>query len=359
MGRRLGLELLGAAVALPATACVLTSSLWQEAGREEAGVAQTTSIPCAVLDARQQPPPRQGQASAFSLQMQALRHPEAPRYLDRYAAAPGWMTLRPPSSLVDPDWRTLPGAERLVPTSWDLRVTDAAYFSQPQARARVRFHGFLDPAQVGRILRPAELPAELPAAVPAGALPPHAEERCLDAFAQHDWLSLLLPDSGLRARSATPLAWLDADGAVLPPGAAVDRAHGALLGRLDTAFGPRHVAVPLWLLLHGDDLELARHGDVVRWTRRQIWSAELGTGGADPDALERWRLPLLGDGFLWRYIRLVQPSKVPGYFLAGLLTPAAVACDVLAATNPGLQRLLHYLFGPDQVEPVEIPSSGR
>ncbi len=351
---------------LLAPACLLTQRLWDDTTAPRPKVLQLTSTPCAATAVRTRLR-ADGCTETVVVQFTAAPGADAPAHISRFAARPGWLELRPPAG--DGDWRTLPGAERFAPSSWDLRVTNGDYFRRRVANARLLFHGEVAPTVLGRLVAPESLPPELRAG--AAPLEPAGTELddegvCLRAFATHAWPELLAGEPATSCR-AEALAWLGPDGmplaappvAILEPDrtyrpARPDAAECSLLGRVTAAFGdPRFVVVPVPVLLQGRDLALVRDGDCVRWTRRQVWDAAF-VEVADARELAEF-LPLRSRTFAYRFGREVEPSRIGDYAMAVALTPIVAALDLVISTNPSLLALYRYLFEPERLDEPRAP----
>lgn len=348
------------ALAMLTSGCVFTHDLWTKPEDAAPPPVVGTNVPCNVLDVRTVPPASEDDDAGMLLQFVPADPAHVPLHLRRFTPDdPGWLLLQPPA---DGDWRTMPGGARFRAESWDLRVTNATYFAQPYANARVRFFGSLPPEAIATVVAPDDLPKSLPAApIPVSDALFDPTARVLRAFVGHDWAALLMPNAPPRRFQTEPIAWLGPDGEVLPqpPVAGILDDDGyrpphpqlercSLLGRLKDPYGNElWVRVPVPVLLQGDHLQLARDGDRIDWRRSQIWRAIFVSGPSDATAA--LDLPLRNRRFAYRWGEEVPPWHLPPALNEAkkiALTPLAVAADILVFGNPYLTNLYRWLTRP-------------
>lgn len=257
--------------------------------------------------------------------------------------------LEPPDYADERDWRSLPGAAVFRPATWGFRITRAAYFRSAWANALVIAAGAVLPGEVGRIVPATELPADLgPRQDPRRALGPDTTDlysRSLESAHTRAWEELLEVAATGGDWKATPLAWLDEDGAVVEPGAVRRLLEGtddgereraerlALLLRLDSSYGRTvHVAVRLPVLVQGPGLRLQRAGPEVRWERAQVWRVRPTTASA-LRALPPCDVPLESTSFEFRYLAETHPGRIGRTIGRVLLTPFTMLIDALLETS--------------------------
>ena len=345
---------LACAVLLLLQGCI-TRTLWNEG--ETAPPLVTTITPCLVHDVTAVEGDQDRIEVRFSIDPRA----SVPAHMRRYTpTAPGLLSLTPP--LGEGDWRALPGAGILQPSSFDLRVTRASYFTGPTAAARLSFHGTLPRAQVGHVCADSEVPEE---ALASEALSLETSEywlrRALEAFAAQPWDELLAETRPGPSFRAVPIAWLDQERRItsapwsMSDGNAEQReqaraafADGWLLARLDGEYGEVEWAeIPIALLLQGKDLQLARDGDAVRWTRTQIWQANVAD--APPlVAAAPFAVPMTGNEFPYRWMHEVDESTFALTALRVIATPVTAVLDFAIMTNPYLANALRETTAEEQ-----------
>lgn len=284
-----------------------------------------------------------------------------PAHLATYTeAAPGMLRLVPPGR-GGGDWQTQPGSRLFQAEGWGFRIYRGDYLTEAGVNALLWFHGRLEPEKVCRLLPAHRVPTRI-REQPGLRVPGSAQDlmdRCLVAFANHDWLHLATgrrPQTGyLRA----PLAFVDAEGRIVSPDQMRDRVASVdppaareflagckLIARLDGRWqGQRnlHVEIPLPVLAQGPRLTLNRVLHKVHWRRTQVWHGEQTQRQPRMHQLARLQLPLDSQVFAYVDAREAPGSTLLPTLARLALTPVAVAADFLWAHSIYFRSLLEAL----------------
>jgi hypothetical protein len=371
--RSMSVLLLPAIALLPA-GC-LTRWLWQT--DDVAPELRTVDVPCAVHAVKEQPPAG-GRPAQLLLAFTAADVEGSPLHLRALGGEqPGVLVLNAPR-YEGGDWRALPGAERFVPQSFALRVTRGDWFRASAANAGIVFEGTIEPHELWGEIAPEKVRPAWRKLAPMPREPAGwgMLRRCLEGFAAQRWGGLIAGEDGRRWRQVA-LAFVGPRDEVL--GADVVRAvlgdagidrevavpaaeRCALLARLEEPWGgeQRLVRIPLPVLMHGADLSLERAGELVRWSRAQVWDAHLAPDAGALAGLPDYPVALAGNAFVYRWSAQLRESRIVASIFKGVLTPITAALDFAFATNGvvvALGELVHELVRSDSIK--NTPFSDR
>lgn len=259
-------------------------------------------------------------------------------------------------------------------TAMGLRLQDARYFRDGTVAAEVTFAGTVSVDAVGSVVpAPAGLPKTMAwqgLGVPTGLAP------LLRAARRHAFGRLLGVSASAAHDRCDLVAWIGRDDRLLThedvllllqPWRALDLQRSlpddrldecALLVRVLHADGRvDYLRVPLPLLREGDDLTLARRGEQIVWSRRDVWRARMQAAAGDTAAWPEAGLQLASTRVAYGFDDLVPAARWPWQVVRTVLAPLAFAGDVLAWTNPVLRALIDSMMEkPQSFKPAD---SGR
>ncbi len=335
----------------------LTQALWHES--QEAPPLAVRSVNGQVREVR-------GQLQHGNLDNQVWIsfsvpqvHDTPPQLRHYTESAPGVLKLVPPDR-GGGDWQTLPGSRLFQTEGWGFRVYRGDYLTESGLNAALWFHGRLEPEAVCRVLPSYRVPTTIQEQT--GLRIPDSEndvlDRCLLAFARHDWLELATGQQQGDYRR-TPLAFVDDGGRVVSPAQMRNHiaslrpeaarsflAGCALVARLDGSWqGQRnlHVRIPLPVLAQGRHLTLNRVLHRVHWKRTQVWHGEQTQRQPWMDQLAMVQLPLDSEVFAYLDARQAPGTTLLPTVTRLLLTPLAVAVDFLWMQSIYFKSLLEVL----------------
>ncbi len=332
----------------------LTKALWDVP--DEAPLLVPRMHPCQVQDLR-------GRLHHGSLDNELLisfstaQVHKTPRHQRTYSeAAPGMFRLAPPER-GGGDWFTLPGSWLFQPASFGFRVYHGEHFTGTGVNASLWFQGTLEVEKVCRILSPHQVSTqvreqrELQIPGSEGDL----LDRCMVTFAHHNWLELSTGERRWTDHRRTPLAFMDAQARVVSPAeirhriAAIDPAAArrylagcTLIARLDGPWPDQralHVEIPLAVLVQGKRLQLTRVRNKIYWKRTQVWHGQETQKQPSMDQLAKVKLPLDSRVFAYTDAREAHKPTVVPTVARVLLTPAALAADLVLGTSIFVKRI--------------------
>jgi hypothetical protein len=371
---RCALFLLAACSAPPMT---LTKELYRP--HESSPVIVPGKFHCDVdaVRARLDEPPA-ARALAVDVTFPAAVEQQLPPHLQAYARSDQ------PSDQVSATFALRPADERrrwpedyvpdaAVRLGLSLRVQDARYFADGEPAAEVIFTGTARADAVAQPVAPGCVPTATAASWPKGPLPTGLAA-VMRAVRRHPWAQVL---GRARDTRCDPVAWLGPGDEVLahedivlllqpwrsvelrravPSGLRADDC--ALLLRLVDRAGQREFCrVPLALLREGDDLVLHARQGGVEWTRREIWRARILADAGETASWPSTHLRLAHTRIPYGFDAVHRPVTWPGGLLRAVLSPLAWTVDLLAWTNPVLQKIIEALV--DEPQPITPVRSGR